>query len=58
MRGILSEDEIYELIEEMPYEEVNWISNENERKENTYIFRMRDFLKRQSVFYMTSFNMF
>lgn len=33
MRRILSEKEIHELIETMPYEEANWISNENERKE-------------------------
>lgn len=33
MRRILSEEEIYELIETMPYEEANWIKNENERKE-------------------------
>ena len=33
MRRILSEEEIYELIETMPYEEANWIENENERKE-------------------------
>ncbi len=33
MRRILSEEEIYELIENMPCEEVNWIDNENERKE-------------------------
>lgn len=33
MRRILSEEEIYELIETMPYEEANWIDNENERKE-------------------------
>lgn len=33
MRRILSEEEIYELIDTMPYEEVNWIDNENERKE-------------------------
>lgn len=33
MRRILSEEEIYELIETMPYEEANWIRNENERKE-------------------------
>ena len=33
MRRILSEEEIYELIETMPYEEGNWIHNENERKE-------------------------
>lgn len=33
MRRILSEEEIYDLIETMPYEEANWIANENERKE-------------------------
>lgn len=33
MRRILSEEEIYELIDTMPYEEANWIQNENERKE-------------------------
>ena len=33
MRRILSKEEIYELIETMPYEEANWIDNENERKE-------------------------
>lgn len=33
MRRILSEEEIYELIETMPYEEGKWIHNENERKE-------------------------
>lgn len=33
MRRILSEEEIYELVETMPYEEGNWIHNENERKE-------------------------
>lgn len=33
MRRILSEEEIYELIANMPYEEANWITNENERKE-------------------------
>lgn len=33
MRRILSEEEIYELIETMPCVEANWISNENERKE-------------------------
>lgn len=33
MRRILSEKEIYELIESMPKEEANWIANENERKE-------------------------
>lgn len=33
MRRILSKEEINELIETMPYEEANWISNENERKE-------------------------
>lgn len=33
MRRILSEQEIYELIESMPNEEANWIKNENERKE-------------------------
>ena len=33
MRRVLSEKEIYELIETIPYEEANWISNENERKE-------------------------
>ena len=34
MRKILTEAEIYELIESMPKEEANWISNENERKEH------------------------
>lgn len=34
MRRILSEEEIYELIRNMPYEEANWIDNENARKEN------------------------
>lgn len=33
MRRILSEEEIYELIDTMPYEEANWIRNENDRKE-------------------------
>jgi len=33
MRRILSEEEIYQLIESMPHEEANWIKNENERKE-------------------------
>ena len=33
MRRILSAEEIHELIETMPYEEANWIHNENERKE-------------------------
>lgn len=33
MRRILSEEEIYQLIESMPQEEANWIKNENERKE-------------------------
>lgn len=33
MRRILSEEEIYRLIESMPREEANWIHNENERKE-------------------------
>lgn len=33
MRRILSKEEIIELIETMPYEEANWIDNENERKE-------------------------
>ena len=33
MRRILSKEEIYELIETMPYEKANWIDNENERKE-------------------------
>lgn len=33
MRRILSEQEIYQLIESMPYEEANWIEKENERKE-------------------------
>ncbi len=33
MRRILSEEEIYELIETMPYEEANWIENENARRE-------------------------
>lgn len=33
MRRILSEEEIYELIRTMPYEEANWIERENERKE-------------------------
>lgn len=33
MRRILSEQEIYQLIEAMPREEANWIDNENERKE-------------------------
>ena len=33
MRRILSEEEIYELIETMPYEKANWIDNENERKD-------------------------
>lgn len=33
MRRVLSEKEIYELIETMPCEEANWIENENERKE-------------------------
>lgn len=33
MRRILSESEIYQLIASMPKEEVLWISNENERKE-------------------------
>lgn len=33
MRRILSKEEIYELIEAMPYEEANWVSNENERRE-------------------------
>lgn len=33
MRKILSEKEIYRLIESMPKEEANWIHNENERKE-------------------------
>ena len=33
MRRILSEEEIHELIEKIPYEEINWIENENERKD-------------------------
>ena len=33
MRHVLSEKEIYELIETMPYEEGKWIPSENERKE-------------------------
>ena len=33
MRKILTEEEIYQLIESMPKEEANWIHNENERKE-------------------------
>lgn len=33
MRRILSQEEIYELIRTMPYEEANWIERENERKE-------------------------
>jgi len=33
MRRILTEEEIYALIESMPKEEANWIQNENERKE-------------------------
>lgn len=33
MRRILSKEEIYKLIEAMPYEEANWVSNENERRE-------------------------
>ena len=33
MRRVLSEEEIYQLIESMPKEEANWIHNENERKE-------------------------
>lgn len=33
MRRILTEQEIYALIESMPKEEANWIKNENERKE-------------------------
>ena len=33
MRRILTEQEIYALIEAMPKEEANWIKNENERKE-------------------------
>ena len=33
MRRILSEEEIHELIAKMPYEEINWIENENERKD-------------------------
>ena len=34
MRRILSEQEIYQLIESMPKEEVVWIDKENERKEH------------------------
>ena len=33
MRRILTEREIYALIEDMPKEEAKWIKNENERKE-------------------------
>lgn len=33
MRRVLTEEEIYKLIEAMPQEEINWIANENERKE-------------------------
>lgn len=33
MRSLLTEEEIYDLIRNMPYEEANWIQNENERKE-------------------------
>lgn len=33
MRRLLTEEEIHELIRNMPYEEANWINNENERKE-------------------------
>ena len=33
MRKILTESEIYQLIESMPNEEARWIQNENERKE-------------------------
>ena len=33
MRRILTEAEIYELIESMPNEETQWIENENQRKE-------------------------
>lgn len=33
MRPILSKDEIYDLIRSMPYEEAEWIANENQRKE-------------------------
>lgn len=34
MRRILSEEEIYQLIESMPREKADWINNENERKES------------------------
>lgn len=33
MRRILSEEEVYQLIEAMPLEEASWIENENARKE-------------------------
>lgn len=33
MRKLLSEEEINELIDSMPYENANWIADENERKE-------------------------
>lgn len=33
MRRILTEEQIYELIESMPKEEAEWIDNENQRKE-------------------------
>lgn len=33
MRRILTEEEIYQLIESMPNEETQWIENENQRKE-------------------------
>lgn len=33
MRRILTEEEIYRLIESMPNEETEWIENENQRKE-------------------------
>lgn len=33
MRRILTEEEIYQLIESMPHEKTEWIENENQRKE-------------------------
>ena len=33
MRKVLSEEEIYELIDSIPYENGDWIANENQRKE-------------------------
>ena len=41
MRRVLSPEEIYALIQAMPYQEVSWIEDENKRKETC-----RDILSR------------